>query len=123
MSVLQEVKRLTKKLYFIILPVGRPVSMQNFRLNVYTVYLFWDIGTACIITQYGSTVYIGIAHGWSSIIAIHKFLLSVSISICPLRTSRYRTCKKVTACKILDECHMRYEIQVNMIFTDSSSSS
>ena len=40
MSVLQEVKGLTKKLYFIILPVGRPVSMQNFRLNVYTVYLF-----------------------------------------------------------------------------------
>ena len=40
MSVLQEVKGLTKKLYFIILPVGRQVSMQNFRLNVYTVYLF-----------------------------------------------------------------------------------
>ena len=40
MSVLQEVKGLTKKLYFIILPVGRPVSMQNFGLNVYTVYLF-----------------------------------------------------------------------------------
>ena len=40
LSVLQEVKGLTKKLYFIILPVGRPVSMQNFRLNVYTVYLF-----------------------------------------------------------------------------------
>ena len=33
-------KRVNKKLYFIILPVGRPVSMQNFRLNVYTVYLF-----------------------------------------------------------------------------------
>ena len=28
MSVLQEVKGLTKKLHFIILPVGRPVSMQ-----------------------------------------------------------------------------------------------
>ena len=40
MSVLQEVNGLTKKLYFIILPVGRPVSMQNFRLNVYVVYLF-----------------------------------------------------------------------------------
>ena len=40
MSLLQEVKGLTKKLLFIILPVGRPVSMQNFRLNVYTVYLF-----------------------------------------------------------------------------------
>ena len=40
MSVLQEVRGLTKKLYFIILAVGRPVSMQNFRLNVYTVYLF-----------------------------------------------------------------------------------
>ena len=37
MSVLQKVKGLTK---FIILPVGRPVSMQNFKLNVYTVYLF-----------------------------------------------------------------------------------
>ena len=41
MSVLQEVKRLTKKLYFIKLLVGRPVPIQNFRLNVYTVYLFW----------------------------------------------------------------------------------
>ena len=40
MSVLQEVKRLTKKVYFIILPVGRPVSMQDFGLNVYTVFLF-----------------------------------------------------------------------------------
>ena len=37
MSVLQEVKGLTKK---VILLVGRPVTMQNFRLNVYTVYLF-----------------------------------------------------------------------------------
>ena len=37
MSVLQEIKGLTKKLYFV---VGRPVTMQNFRLNVYTVYLF-----------------------------------------------------------------------------------
>ena len=45
MSVLQEVKGLKKKLYFIILPVGRPVSMQEFRLNVYT----FDISTACII--------------------------------------------------------------------------
>ena len=40
MSVLQEVKGLTKKLYFVILLVRRPVTMQNFRLNVYTVYLF-----------------------------------------------------------------------------------
>ena len=40
MSVLQEVKGLTKKLYFVILLVGRPVIMQTFRLNVYTVYLF-----------------------------------------------------------------------------------
>ena len=40
MSVLQEVKGLTNKLYFIILPVGRAVSMQNFRLNVHMVYLF-----------------------------------------------------------------------------------
>ena len=38
-------KRVNKKLYFIILPVGRPVSMQNFRLNVSC----FDIGTACII--------------------------------------------------------------------------
>ena len=30
MSLLQEVKGLTKKLYFIILALGRPVSMQNF---------------------------------------------------------------------------------------------
>ena len=40
MSVLQEVKGLTKKLYFVILLVGRPVTMQTFRLNVHTVYLF-----------------------------------------------------------------------------------
>ena len=40
MSVLQEVKGLTNKLYFVILLVGRPVTMQTFRLNVYTVYLF-----------------------------------------------------------------------------------
>ena len=40
MSVLQEVKGLTKKLYSIILPVERPVSMQNFRLNLYAVFLF-----------------------------------------------------------------------------------
>ena len=39
MSVLQDLEGLTRELYFIILPVGRPVSMQNFRLNVYTVYL------------------------------------------------------------------------------------
>ena len=31
---------LTKKLYFVILLVGRPVTMQTFRHNVYTVYLF-----------------------------------------------------------------------------------
>ena len=40
-SVLQEVEGLTKKLYSIILPVERPVSKQNFRLNVHTVFLFW----------------------------------------------------------------------------------
>ena len=40
MSVLHEVKGLMKKLYFIILLVGRAVPMQNIRLNVYTVYLF-----------------------------------------------------------------------------------
>ena len=31
MSVLQEVKGLTKELYFIILLVGRPLSMPNFQ--------------------------------------------------------------------------------------------
>ena len=40
MSVLQEVEGLTKKSYSIILPVERPVSMQNFRINVYTFFLF-----------------------------------------------------------------------------------
>ena len=44
MSVLQEVEGLTKNLYSIILPVERPVSMQNFRLNVYTV----RHGTTCV---------------------------------------------------------------------------
>ena len=36
MSVLQEVEGLTKELYFITLPIGRQVSMQNFKLNVCT---------------------------------------------------------------------------------------
>ena len=87
MSVLQG---LTKKLYFIILPLGRPVSMQNFRLNVYAVY-FFDIGIYSLhynllsgliislsrskrvnrkiitITQYGSTVYIEMAMGGSAL--------------------------------------------------------
>ena len=40
MSVLHEVKGLMKKLYFIILLVGRAVPMQNIRLIVNTVYLF-----------------------------------------------------------------------------------
>ena len=35
-------------------------------------------------------------------------------------TSRWRTCQKITACK---RKYTRYEIHVNMIFTDSSSSS
>ena len=46
-SVLQEVKGLTKKLYFVILLVGRPVTRQTFRLNVR--FTCFDIGTACII--------------------------------------------------------------------------
>ena len=32
------------------------------------------------ITQYGSTVYIGDCHGWSSIIAIHKEILVFTFS-------------------------------------------
>ena len=48
MSVLQKLEGLTKELCFIIRPGGRPVSMQNFRLNVYTVTCF-DIGIVCII--------------------------------------------------------------------------
>ena len=43
MSVLQEVEGLTEELHFIILPGGRPVSMQNFSLNVYTARF-----TSCI---------------------------------------------------------------------------
>ena len=42
MSVLEG---LTKELYF---AEGRPVFMQNFRFNVYTVTSF-DVGMACII--------------------------------------------------------------------------
>ena len=41
MSVLQEVKGLTKRLHFIILPVGRPVSMQN---SGFTRFTCFDIG-------------------------------------------------------------------------------
>ena len=41
MSVLQEVKGLTNKLFFIILPVGRPVSLQN----LFTQFTCFDIGT------------------------------------------------------------------------------
>ena len=43
MSVLQEVKGLTKKLCFIILLVGRPVTMQTFRLNVYMDSLHYNV--------------------------------------------------------------------------------
>ena len=66
------------------------------------------------ITQYGSTVYIGMAtvlcdrdgNGWFCIIAIHKEISIFAFnfdSICLLRTSRWRTCEKVTACKKVDE--------------------
>ena len=45
-------------------------------------------------------------NGWFCIIAIHKEI-SISAfnfnSICLLRTSRWRTCEKVTACKKMDE--------------------
>ena len=47
MPVLQGVKGLTKKLYFVILLVGRPLTMQNFRL-MFTRFTCFDIGTACI---------------------------------------------------------------------------
>ena len=57
-----------------------------------------------IITQYSSTaymyMYIGIAMvGWSSIITIHKVTSVFTFSFNLNRTSRWRTCKKVTACK------------------------
>ena len=35
---------------------------------------------AVLVSQYGSIVYIGICHGWSSIIAIHK-----EIVLCDIR--------------------------------------
>ena len=59
------------------------------------------------ITQYGSTVYYyRDGNGWFCIIAIHKeisiFAFNFS-SICLLRTSRWRTCEKVTPCKKMDE--------------------
>ena len=45
-------------------------------------------------------------NGWFCIIAIHKensiFAFNFN-SICLLRTSRWRTCEKVTACKKMDE--------------------
>ena len=60
-----------------------------------------------LITQYGSTVYIGMAMGGSALyIAIHKEISIITFnfnSICLLRTSRWRTCEKVTACKKMDE--------------------
>ena len=45
-------------------------------------------------------------NGWFCIIAIHKEISIFAFnfnSICLLRTSRWRTCEKVTACKIMDE--------------------
>ena len=48
MSVLQEVKGLTKKLYFVILLVGRPVPMQ-ISGSMFTRFTCFDIGTACIV--------------------------------------------------------------------------
>ena len=55
------------------------------------------------ITQYGSTVYIGIAMGGPALLPyIRKFQFSLSVSLF-LRTSRWRTGKKVTACKKWDE--------------------
>ena len=66
-----------------------------------------DLGSWGVITQYGSTVYIGMAMGaWFCIIAIHKEISDITFnfnSICLLRTSRWRTCEKVTTSKKLDE--------------------
>ena len=45
-------------------------------------------------------------NGWFCIIAIHKEISIFAFnfnSICLLRTSRWRTCEKVTACKKVDE--------------------
>ena len=62
-------------------------------------YELLTVFTHIHITQYGSTVCIGIGMGGPALLPyIRKFwfLLSVSISIW---ISRWRTCKKVTACK------------------------
>ena len=70
------------------------------------VYIFVYTVFTCVyrcITQYGSTVYIGIAMGGPAYIRKFQFSLSVSVSICLLRTSRWRTGKNVTACKKWDE--------------------
>ena len=54
----------------------------------------------CNITQYGSTVYIGMAMGSSALyIAIHEEISVFTFnfnSICLLRTSRWKTCERVT---------------------------
>ena len=74
------------------------------------------------ITQYSSTVYIGIkyCHGCSSI--IRKFSV-FTFSFKLLMTSRWRTCQKITACKKLYEnIAQGTKYRKNMIFTDSSSS-
>ena len=55
-------------------------------------------------------------------IAIHKEIFSFHVQFQFSLTSN-NIKVEVTACKNWMKCHMRYEIQVNMIFTDSSSSS
>ena len=48
MSVLQEIKGLTKELYFIYFTAGSPVSMQNCRSTV-NGFTCFGISIACII--------------------------------------------------------------------------
>ena len=68
------------------------------------LFTCFDISMVCIITQYSSTVYIGICHGWSSIIAIHKDIYSFHFQFqFNLTSNDIKVDQKVTACKKLYE--------------------
>ena len=62
-------------------------------------------------------------------IAIHKeifvftFSFNLNLSSKDIEVATEHVRRYITVCKKWMKCHMRYEVQANMIFTDSSSSS
>ena len=85
-------------------------DLQRLRCLSHILYISHSTVVYCVYRD---------GNGWFCIIAIHKEISIFAFnfnSICLLRTSRWRTCEKVTACK--GKYHRRCEIQVNTIFTD-----